>query len=87
MTIEEHIQELEENVILLLSEIKKSKRRLVDEEDAAIYLGSRPSTLRIMRSKGKGPLYTKVDGLGVKYDIKDLEEYCNKLPKKGGGII
>lgn len=87
MTIEEHIQELEENVILLLSEIKKSKRRLVDEYEAATYLGAKASTLRVMRNKGTGPLYVKHEGLGVKYDVNDLDEYINKLPRRGGGII
>lgn len=87
MTVEEQIQALEESVIDLLTELKKSKRRLLNEEEAADYLSAKASTLRVMRCNGKGPKYVKTEGLGVKYDIRDLDEYCNNLPRKGGGIL
>lgn len=86
-SVNEKLLELEESITILLSEIKKSKCRLLDEYEAAIYLGAKASTLRVMRNKGSGPQYVKSEGLGVKYDVKDLDEYINKLPRRGGGII
>lgn len=85
--IDEKILELEACAEDLIKAIKKSRVRLLDEEEAADYLGAKPSTLRTMRSNGKGAKYIKTDGLGVKYDIRDLDAYIESLPRKGGGII
>lgn len=86
-SIDEKILELEVCAEDLIKAIKNSKTRLLDEEEAAVYLGAKPSTLRIMRCKGKGAKYIKTDGLGIKYDIRDLDAYIESLPRKGGGII
>lgn len=84
--INEKILELETCAESLVRAIKSSRNRLLDDEEAAVYLGAKPSTLRIMRCKGRGAKYIKSDGLGIKYDIKDLDAYIDSLPRKGGGL-
>lgn len=44
--------------------------------EAAEYLGIRPNTLEVWRSKHKGPRYSKI-GTRVLYDVDDLEEFFN----------
>ncbi len=46
----------------------------LNTEEAAAYLGIRPNTLEIWRTKKKGPKYSKI-GSRVLYDINDLESY------------
>jgi len=50
------------------------QRGFLCETDAASYLGSRPSTLRAWRVKGKGPRYYKIGGK-VFYKNTDLETW------------
>ncbi|SHN66476.1 helix-turn-helix domain-containing protein [Desulfovibrio litoralis] len=50
-----------------------SKKKLSTDE-AADYLGVRPNTLEVWRSKKKGPNYSKI-GSRVLYDLEDLEAY------------
>ena len=42
--------------------------------EAAEYLGLRPNTLEVWRSKHKGPRYAKI-GSRVLYDVDDLEDF------------
>lgn len=46
----------------------------LNTEEAAVYLGIRPNTLEVWRTKKKGPKYSKI-GSRVLYDINDLESY------------
>lgn len=43
-------------------------------DEAADFLGVKPNTLEVWRTKKKGPKYSKI-GSRVLYDINDLEEY------------
>lgn len=43
-------------------------------DEAAEFLGVKPNTLEVWRTKKKGPKYSKI-GSRVLYDINDLEEY------------
>ena len=42
--------------------------------EAAAYLGIRPNTLEVWRTKHKGPRYSKI-GRRVLYDLEELEAY------------
>lgn len=46
----------------------------LNNEQAADFLGVKPNTLEVWRTKKKGPKYSKI-GSRVLYDINDLEEY------------
>jgi uncharacterized protein YjcR len=46
----------------------------LNTKEAAEFLGVKPNTLEVWRTKKKGPKYSKI-GSRVLYDINDLEEY------------
>jgi len=46
----------------------------LNTDEAAEFLGVKPNTLEVWRTKKKGPKYSKI-GSRVLYDINDLEEY------------
>ena len=48
---------------------------LVDEDDAADYLGLSPRTLQGLRVKGGGPDYVKIGSRAVRYRLSDLDEF------------
>lgn len=43
--------------------------------EAATFLKMSESKLNKMRSEGKGPLYSKAEGVGIRYLREDLEAY------------
>ena len=43
-------------------------------DEAAEFLGVKPNTLEVWRTKKKGPKYSKI-GSRVLYDVNDLETY------------
>lgn len=51
-----------------------TKKQKLNTEEAAAYLGIRPNTLEVWRTKKKGPKYSKI-GSRVLYDLNDLESY------------
>lgn len=55
-----------------------SKRKLLDTNSAAAYLGDtlKPNTLEIMRVHGRGPKFIKIGRL-VRYDERALDEYLD----------
>ena len=53
------------------------KKENMNETEAGDYLGISPVTLRLMRSQGRGPSYSKL-GNSVRYNIKDLNTYREK---------
>jgi len=54
--------------------IALEERGFFCEKDAASFLGSKPSTLRAWRVKGKGPRFYKIGGK-VFYKDGDLNEW------------
>jgi len=51
-----------------------SKRPKLNTREAAAYLGVRPNTLEVWRSKHRGPRYAKL-GSRIVYDPDDLDDY------------
>lgn len=49
----------------------------MSEKEAGGYLGISPSTLRQMRSQGRGPEFSKMGG-NVRYMVTDLDKYTQK---------
>ncbi len=46
----------------------------LNNDEAADFLGVKPNTLEVWRTKKKGPKYSKI-GSRVLYDVNDLEDY------------
>jgi predicted DNA-binding transcriptional regulator AlpA len=53
-------------------------QRLVDENEAAVRLGLKISTLRAWRCRGQGPKFYKIGGRAVRYAIEDLATYIGE---------
>jgi predicted DNA-binding transcriptional regulator AlpA len=53
----------------------EERTRLLDEDEAADYLGLSPRTLQGLRVKGGGPDYIKLGSRAVRYRLSDLEEF------------
>ena len=51
-----------------------SKKPKISTREAAAYLGIRPNTMEVWRTKHKGPRYAKI-GSRVLYDVDDLEDF------------
>jgi hypothetical protein len=70
-----------ENMQQQLNELAMSKAKLtsdlVNEKQAAEYLGIKPATLRAWRNQSIGPRYLKI-GKCVKYSINDLQSYVKE---------
>ena len=49
--------------------------RLLNDIEAAAYVGVKPQTLRAWRTKNIGPKYAKVSRGIVRYYLKDLEQF------------
>lgn len=47
---------------------------ILDERDAARYLGYRPITLRAWRREGRGPAYHRA-GRSIRYHLDDLDAW------------
>ena len=61
------------------------EKRLLSVQEAAPYVGLSPQTIRNQISNGSIPFrYTKIGKL-VRFDVKDLDDYINNLPRYGGG--
>jgi len=71
-------QELEplKNLIsqMVIGGEKHPKKKLLDTNEAAEYLGKSPSWVSKKRSKGGGPVYLTIGG-NVKYSVEDLEAF------------
>jgi predicted site-specific integrase-resolvase len=53
-----------------------ANENLLNEREAARYLGLRTATLQRWRWAGKGPRFLKIEG-AVRYDPKDLAEFIS----------
>ncbi|MFZ5618835.1 MAG: helix-turn-helix transcriptional regulator [Pseudomonadota bacterium] len=51
------------------------QNRLLDEDEAADFLGLSPRTLQGLRVKGGGPDYIKIGSRAVRYRLSDLEDF------------
>ena len=51
------------------------QNRLLDEDEAAEFLGLSPRTLQGLRVRGGGPDYIKIGTRAVRYCLSDLEEF------------
>lgn len=61
------------------------KKRYLSNEEAAIYIGFKPSTLRLSRHTGTlagvdTPEYLKI-GKVVRYDVQDLDQWLSQFRK------
>lgn len=59
----------------LQSETAAVRHTLLDEEQAADYLGLSPRTLQNFRVRGGGPDYVKLGARAVRYRLSDLDEF------------
>jgi len=50
---------------------------LLRVEEAANFLGLKPTTLAIWRMRGEGPAITRLGTRSVRYAQEDLEKYVN----------
>lgn len=55
------------------------KRRRLNTQEAAQYLGLKRGTLEVWRSLGKGPRYFKL-GTRVVYEVEDLDAFATSRP-------
>ena len=51
--------------------------RMMDAHEAGEYLNVKPATLGQWRYSGRGPKYSKLNGL-IRYKLKDLMDYIRK---------
>lgn len=54
-----------------------SSVKYMNETQAAEFLSIKRQTLRLMRSQGRGPIYSKL-GTMIRYEVSDLEKFNNK---------
>lgn len=52
-----------------------SENRLLNEKQAASYLGLSVSTLQAWRWRGRGPAYLKLGGRTIRYRMADLDSF------------
>lgn len=81
-----------DEVLKQLEEARKAvngyRPRLLNEAQAAEYIGRSAAALRTSRSEGvkvQGPDYIKL-GERVFYDIRDLDAWIDSRPRKKGSI-
>lgn len=51
--------------------------RMINEHEAAIYIGHSVRALQNWRVRGGGPQYIKVSGRSIRYRRKELNEWAN----------
>jgi predicted DNA-binding transcriptional regulator AlpA len=70
--------------VTLAAATTAGKRYLSDREVAERY-GLNVRTLQNWRTFGKGPKFRKF-GRSTRYDIRDVERWCESLPCGGDGV-
>lgn len=50
-------------------------KQIINDDEAAEYLGFKPQTLAIWRMKGTGPAYVKAGSRAIRYRLRDLEAW------------
>ncbi len=71
-----------EYLIELLEKSQRSNRRFLESDEAAEYLGMSAYTLDKYQREGILAVPSIKIGKFVKYDRKDLEKYCDSLPRR-----
>lgn len=97
MTVLELEQTCEELRATLLDTLKKLDEvnlrpaRMLDEREAAAYLGVSPGTIRVWRDRNYGPRCVEWEGKEpgnskkiIRYDIKDLDRWATECPRRKG---
>jgi predicted DNA-binding transcriptional regulator AlpA len=56
--------------------------RLLDEKEAAMYLGFSPRSLQNWRVRGEGPRFIKVSARSVRYRMPDLLAWIEKRTRQ-----
>lgn len=67
------------------SDVSKDSSDLISTAQAAKILGRNECYLRIMRTQGKGPKYTKPSPNRAKYSRADVVKWGNENPKSKSG--
>ena len=69
-----------DSLIQRVEQVIRIKPRLLDQNDAAVYLGYSTAYMEKLRTKPGGPPFIKSDSSAnapVRYDIKDLEKWID----------
>ena len=61
-------------------------KRLFNVQETAEYLGLAPRTLYNLIYKGRCPVPYKKIGRLIRFDIKDLEKFVDRMPKHTGRL-
>ena len=54
------------------------KKRILRTPGAGSYVGLSASTLEKMRLAGDGPIFVRLGGRAIGYDVKDLDEWLDE---------
>lgn len=87
-----HIAGLQSDIAALVERVKcleaarpPPNEKLLSQEEAAVVIGVKPTTLSSWRHYGKGPRYVKV-GRSARYKLQDIENWLDQqavVPFKG----
>ena len=70
-------------LIEMLEKERNGLRRFLTKEEAAEYMGMSAYTLDEYQRKGTLEIPSiKIGGM-VRYDIRDMDNYCDSLPRRG----
>ncbi len=72
------LDKLQDYSIILNMNSQDSREHLLDTKQAAEYVGVKPRTLEVYRSKKKGPNYLKYSH-GVRYRREDLDSWMEPI--------
>ena len=57
------------------------KKRMIGIKELSEYIGLKPQTIRNQISLGTFPIPTKKIGRLLKWDIRDVDKYLDRLPR------
>lgn len=71
-----------EYLIELLEKERSGTRRFLTKEEAAEYMGMSSFTMDQYQRAGTLAIPSIKIGSMVRYDVKDIERYCDELPRR-----
>jgi len=86
-SLRNELKSLKDEMDSLIQRVEQAiriKPRLLDQNDAAAYLGYSTAYMEKLRTKPGGPPFIKSDSSAnapVRYDIKDLEKWIDTRPR------